>query len=155
MSRIGIYIRRTVDTKTQNYFIKNLKIKGKLKNDFIIPLDWIQENFPSFDFSISVVEFLNEDHDSDLESSYSEFISGTDPNDKNSVFEVIIFKNGDNIELTWNSFSNRIYSIEAAASMNFPFIKILEDIEATPPKNTAIVSNKNSVQFFRVKVKLK
>jgi len=68
---------------------------------------------------------------------YQQFIAGTDPTDKNSVFEVVdITPAAQGLGIVWTSFAGRVYTLEFSPALNGSFTPLQQHIAAAPPLNT-------------------
>ena len=97
-----------------------------------------------------LVDDANEDPDADSHSNYGEYLNGTDPNNRESVFLLRIRSvTALNVILEWNSFTGQSYRLMSCANLGQSFTTISSGIPATPPMNSTSVSP-NSLQCFKV-----
>jgi hypothetical protein len=92
---------------------------------------------------------------------YQQFIAGTDPANKNSVFEIVdIRPDAQGLNLIWTSFTNKLYTLERVDSLNGGFVNssnfilLQQHIVASPPLNTFRDVNGTGPgqHFYRVRV---
>jgi hypothetical protein len=86
---------------------------------------------------------------------YQQFIAGTDPLDKNSVFEFVDIKpTAQGLNIVWTSFSGRSYTLESSAALGGGFTPLQQHIAAAPPVNTYTdtAATGRSPRFYRVLV---
>lgn len=90
------------------------------------------------------------DSDADGLSNYQEYLTGTDPLDPWSCFDILLLLNSvpRQVVLTWPSTSNRTYRIEVADDATH-FRLFRQAIPATPPQNRETVSRVGEKQYFR------
>jgi hypothetical protein len=68
---------------------------------------------------------------------YQQFIAGTDPLDKNSVFEFVDIKpTPQGLNIMWTSFTNRLYTLEFSSALGGSFTPLQQHIPAVPGTNT-------------------
>jgi len=96
------------------------------------------------------------DSDRDGMSDGHEAIAGTDPNNENSRFELVGIQGAASTSgamLQWKSAAGRAYHIWSATNLSAEWMRITNDLPATPPANiyTAAPSS-SSVDHFRVEV---
>jgi|GEM_PF-1686487 len=105
--------------------------------------------------SIAQVELA--DPDGDGQDNLSEYIAGTDPTVKSSVFEIGDAEGSTNSLniLRWLSISNRVYSVQIGSTVGSTFTSLVTSLGATPPMNTYtdVVVRPNPT-FYRVGVNL-
>ena len=88
-------------------------------------------------------------------SYYQQFIAGTDPLDKNSVFEVVDIKpTPQGLNLVWTSFAGRVYTLEFSSALNGSFTPLQQHVAAAPPLNTYTdtAATGPGLRFYRVLV---
>ena len=92
-----------------------------------------------------------EDSDSDGRSNFIECMTGTDPTDPASRYEMslALARQPDVMLVRWSSFSNLIYRIEASPDLK-SFTTIADNIPATPPENSYPVTRNRPREFYRV-----
>jgi hypothetical protein len=86
---------------------------------------------------------------------YQQFIAGTNPLDKNSVFEFVeIQPTPQGLNLVWTSFSGRVYTLESSSTLNTGFTALQQHIAAVPPTNSYTDTAALSLgpKFYRVLV---
>jgi hypothetical protein len=86
---------------------------------------------------------------------YQQFIAGTDPTDKNSVFEFVdIQPTPQGLNVVWTSFAGRVYTLESSPALNGTFTPLQEHLAAQPPANTYTDTNVagQGPRFYRVLV---
>ena len=91
------------------------------------------------------------DSDGDGLSNYQEYLTGTDPTNPASCFNMrLLLDSGPRqVMLTWPSTTNRTYRIEVSED-TAQFRLHRQGIVATPPQNTENVSMAADKQYFRV-----
>jgi hypothetical protein len=68
---------------------------------------------------------------------YQQFVAGTDPLDKNSVFELVDIKpSPQGLNIVWTSFAGRVYTLEFSPALNGSFTPLQQHLAAAPPVNT-------------------
>lgn len=98
------------------------------------------------------------DDDGDGYINLYEWIASTDPLDKHDKFEVQTPDPTSPLRtLRWNSFTNRLYSIEWTTNFTTGFGTIATNIDATPPENvyTDMLHSAESFGYYKIKVQLK
>jgi hypothetical protein len=86
---------------------------------------------------------------------YQQFIAGTDPLDKNSVFAFVDIKPGpQGLNIVWASFAGRSYTVESSAGLGGGFAPLQQHIAAVPPLNTFTdtTATGQNPRFYRVVV---
>jgi hypothetical protein len=86
---------------------------------------------------------------------YQQFIAGTDPLDKNSVFEFVDIKPAaQGLNIVWTSFTNRVYTLESSPALGGSFTPLQQHIAAAPPLNTFTdtTATGQGPRFYRVLV---
>lgn len=86
---------------------------------------------------------------------WQQFIAGTDPTNKNSVFEFVdIRPDPKGLNLIWTSFTNRAYTLEGSDNLGGGFSSLQQHILASPPSNSFLDTNAYSrgQRFYRVRV---
>ena len=86
---------------------------------------------------------------------YQQFIAGTDPTDKNSVFEFVDIKPTlQGLNIVWTSFAGRVYTLESSPALNGVFTPLQQHLAAAPPLNTYTDTNATGQgpRFYRVLV---
>ena len=64
---------------------------------------------------------------------YQQFIAGTNPLDKNSVFEFVDIKpTPQGLNIIWTSFTSRLYTLESSPALNGSFTPLQQHIAAVP-----------------------
>jgi hypothetical protein len=91
------------------------------------------------------------DADGDRLTNYQEYLTGTDPLNASSRFDMRAWLDAipQQAVLTWPSTTNRTYRIEASGDL-VSFQPYLEGIPATPPQNSQTVSMTGNMRCFRV-----
>lgn len=91
------------------------------------------------------------DADQDGRTNYQEYLTGTDPLDPKSRFDVraLLDSVPHTVVLRWPSATNRTYRIEVSSDLG-EFRTATQHIPATPPENTAKVVMLGDQQYFRV-----
>ena len=60
---------------------------------------------------------------------YQQFIAGTDPTDKNSVFEFVDIKpTPQGLNIVWTSFAGRVYTSESSPALNGSFTPLQQHL---------------------------
>lgn len=109
--------------------------------------DWWETAF----FSGKINCDANADGDNDGMKNWQEFIAGTNPTNKSSVFAAVTIKQvGPNkFVLTWASVSNKTYFIQSTTNLATGFNStITSNIAATPPFNTYTNTASSGPAFF-------
>ena len=86
---------------------------------------------------------------------YQQFIAGTDPTDKSSVFEFVDIKpTPQGLNIVWTSFAGRVYTLESSPALNGSFTPLLQHLAAAPPVNAYTDTNAagQGPRFYRVLV---
>ncbi len=93
----------------------------------------------------------SEDSDGDSRSNRLEYLTGTDPQDSGSRYEMLLGlgQQPERMILNWPSFSNLTYRIESSADLK-TFAPVAEAVPATPPRNSYAVMRTQTKEFFRV-----
>jgi len=91
------------------------------------------------------------DADGDGMSNYQEYLTGTDPRNAGSRFDmhVLLDATPRQVAITWPSVTNRTYRIEVSDDAR-QFRPYRQGVPATPPQNREIVSMVGDKQYFRV-----
>ena len=97
-----------------------------------------------------------EDRDGDGMLDWMEDIAGTDPTNSQSIFEVYSVSRTDDPNmavLSWQSWTDRIYSVEMATNILSGFTPLVSALPATPPLNvyTASLASTDAA-YFRISV---
>ena len=89
------------------------------------------------------------DGDGDGMSNYAEFVAGTDPTNKSSVFALSgIAPAATGFEVRWLSAAGRRYTLLKAASLTNAFIAVATGLAANPPENTFTDEAANGAAAF-------
>jgi hypothetical protein len=91
------------------------------------------------------------DRDGDGASDYREFLAGTKPNDKASVFRVSIIRESDRTLLLIESVAGETYSVESASEVIGPWSILAEGLAGTGKQLRVIDTNVAPTQFYRVR----
>jgi hypothetical protein len=86
---------------------------------------------------------------------YQQFIAGTNPLDKNSVFEFVDIKpTPQGLNIMWTSFTNRLYTLESSPALGGSFTPLQQHIAAVPGTNTFTdtTTTGQNPRFYRVLV---
>ncbi|MGO8678839.1 MAG: hypothetical protein ACLQVX_23590 [Limisphaerales bacterium] len=86
---------------------------------------------------------------------YQQFIAGTNPLDKNSVFDFVdIQPTAQGLNIVWTSFSGRLYTLESSPAPGGVFAALQQHIAAAPPVNTFTdtTATGHGPRFYRVLV---
>jgi hypothetical protein len=92
-----------------------------------------------------------EDADADGRSNHAEFMTGTDPTDPHSRFDMrmkLETAPGDFL-VNWSSVAGRTYSIETSDDLA-AFTPLVQGIRATPPQNSCVIPASAARRFYRV-----
>jgi hypothetical protein len=66
-----------------------------------------------------------------------QFLAGTDPTDKNSVFKFVDIKpDSQGLTVSWTSFAGRQYTVQRSGALGSTFTNLQEHIDASPPVNS-------------------
>ncbi len=86
---------------------------------------------------------------------YQQYVAGTNPLDKNSVFEFVDIKpTAQGLNLIWTSFAGRLYTLQSSTSLTGTFTPLQQHLAAVPPLNSytdTTVTGQVS-RFYRVLV---
>ena len=96
--------------------------------------------------------FLGSDGDGDGMTFLAELISGTDPNDSNSVWQCSLVLTNGGFRLSWPSISGRTYTVMRTTNLTNEFTAISPPLPGLPPGNWFESTNMPSNAFYRVKV---
>ena len=86
---------------------------------------------------------------------YQQYIAGTDPTDKNSVFAFVDIKpTAQGLNIVWTSFAGRVYTLLSGSTLNGSFAPLQQHLAAVPPLNTYTDSTVigQGPRFYRVLV---
>lgn len=115
-----------------------------------LPDDWQKAHFGD-DLSVlnkqSISAFY--DFDSDGASNLSEFLSGTDPTDPDSVLKVSISLVGQDLSVSWNSVPGRIYVLEGSNDLK-TWSRIGSPRIATSAQDALVINSLQQATYFRV-----
>lgn len=106
-------------------------------------------------FNVTTGTVATADVDDDGNSNRDEYISGTDPWDDQSIFEVYL--DGNTGLLEWNTVLNRLYTLEHTYNLTNSFTPVpgYEDIPGMGDIDYYLgVSDEATNEFFRVQVRL-
>jgi len=97
------------------------------------------------------------DSDMDRLSNWEEFVAGTDPTNRASVFKItaVGYQEGAGVEVVWTSASNRLYTLERTADLiSGTYTVAASNLVACPPANAYIDVMATGVgeRFYRVVV---
>jgi len=111
----------------------------------------------SYEMTYGLDPFTNSaegDLDNDGRTNLEEYISGTAPNDPNSLFKIMsISPQGTNeAQVVWTSVAGRQYTIQTSENLSTPFVSQGDALSATPPANTAMVPMTGERLFYRILV---
>jgi len=98
-----------------------------------MPDDWeMAHGFDRFDENDA-----DDDADDDGSGNLYEYLAGTIPTNRSSVFQVISVSSvfGSNV-IEWSSTSNRLYCLQFSTNLSSGFTSVTDGIPATPPDNT-------------------
>ena len=97
----------------------------------------------------------NADPDGDGASNYAEYMAGTDPTNKASVFAITSLQTtgSSNVVIQWNSAQYHFYSVLSSTNLLNGWNPLITNRIATPPQNvyTGIVNQSGSV-FYRIRL---
>jgi VCBS repeat-containing protein len=96
----------------------------------------------------------NADPDGDGASNYAEYMAGTDPTNKASVFAVNVPQTGtSNVVIKWNSVQYRYYTVQSATNLIAGWNTLISNNLATPPQNSYTGTyNQAGSTFYRIKL---
>jgi hypothetical protein len=98
----------------------------------------------------------NADADGDGVKNYQEFLAGTDPLNKNSLFILTGIRpdSQGGIDVSWQSVANKTYSLLRSTDLNGPFEVVQDGIAATAPTNSFYDAAASGFgpYFYRVKL---
>jgi len=116
-------------------------------------LDGLNDQWEEKFFGSTKNVFYSDDPDGDGVNNIGEAAMGTDPTDAKSLLRLAIIGDKEKYVLEWSSVEGRVYSIEAAKTLN-RFEVIKEGIASTPPLNRYEVDAADvaSNAFFRIRV---
>jgi hypothetical protein len=83
------------------------------------------------------------DPDGDGATNSQEYSAGTDPRDRNSVFKItgVSLSGVEIVTISWSSAAGRRYSVDRAAQLSGPFVRLTKGVAATPPVTSFSDSN--------------
>ncbi len=91
------------------------------------------------------------DYDVDGQSDWNEYLSGTNPTNANSLFEVAGANPGASAILQWSSATGRTYSIKSNTNLfNSIWLTVTSGIPATPPLNIHTTATDAATTFFLI-----
>ncbi len=96
-----------------------------------------------------------DDPDGDGSSNYAEYLAGTDPTNKSSVFAINVpqITGGSNLLIRWSSVLNRFYTVQAATNLTGGWSTLSSNNAATPPVNTYTGSlGPTGAAFYRIRL---
>ena len=98
------------------------------------------------------------DSDGDGADNLTEYISGFDPTDSNSVFRITSFTappaGNSPFIVTWNAVEGRVYNVDWTGSLVVPFTDISGDLPYPASTYTDTDERTGQQQFYRVDVRL-
>ncbi len=91
------------------------------------------------------------DADADGLTNYQEYLTGTDPNDADSKFNMrtLLDSVPGQVLLSWPSTTNLTYRIEVSEDIE-NFRTYISGIQGTPPRNTQVILTSNAHEYFKV-----
>ena len=91
------------------------------------------------------------DADEDGVTNYQEYLTGTDPIDPDSKFNMrtLLDSVPGQVLLSWPSNTNLTYRIEVSEDME-NFRTYISGIQGTPPRNTQVILTSNAHEYFKV-----
>lgn len=145
---------------TDNIQLYSLLISGSVSGDSDedgMPNDWEIQYFGGYTNAVAEV-----DADGDGLDNLSEYISGYDPTDSNSVFKVTGYEappagSSAPFILTWNPVAGRFYTVgynDNLLTSDFAEIPDAIDLPYTQNSYTDTVDRIGSMHFYRVEVRL-
>jgi len=105
-----------------------------------------------FYFNNETIAARTADPDGDHHGNFDEFLAGTDPIDRRSVFSITEVKVGPGSAaiVRWSSVPSRTYSLWKADGNGFTFHAIASNLWATPPINSFTNLTTSSRDIYRV-----
>ena len=97
----------------------------------------------------------NADSDGDGESNYAEYMAGTDPTNKTSVFAINVqqIPGSSNVVFKWSSVQYHFYAVQAATNLVSSWSTLTSNNIATPPQNVYTGTYKQAVTtFYRIRL---
>ena len=115
-----------------------------------LPDDWQKEYFGT-DLSALDKQTISAffDYDSDGASNLSEFLSGTDPTDPDSILKVSISLAGENLSVSWNTIAGRVYVLEGSSDLK-SWNRIGSPRIATSNQDALVINGLEQATYFRV-----
>ncbi len=95
------------------------------------------------------------DPDGDGASNYAEYMAGTNPTNKTSVFAVNVpqMTGGSNVLIKWSSVPYRFYSVLSATNLTGGWSTLVSNSMATPPLNSYTGTvNQTGPTFYRIRL---
>lgn len=91
------------------------------------------------------------DRDGDGASNYEEFIAGTNPNDRTSVFQVVLEVGVNHSVLKFPTAAGATYRVESAATVTGPWVVVAAGIAGTGSTLRIASAVQESALFYRVR----
>ncbi len=115
--------------------------------------DGLPDAWERYHFLSETAARPDEDSDHDGRSNFVECMTGTDPNNASSRFDMRLALDSvpGQFVLTWPSVAGKTYRVEVSDDMQ-TFTPLLQGIAATPPENSCRVTLGKAKQFFRISV---
>ena len=122
---------------------------GVTTNDF--DGDGLSDAWERYYFLSLTAAQPGEDMDGDERSNFTEFMTGTDPTDAGSRFDMrsALRTTPGQIALNWASVAGRTYAVEVSEDL-VNFTPVATGLAATPPQNTHEVPAPHGRLFYRV-----
>jgi hypothetical protein len=92
------------------------------------------------------------DSDGDRHSNFSEFLAGTDPTDRQSLFSIIDVRPGPASIVRWSSVAGRSYSLWKIKPDGLVIESVASNLPATPPINSYTNFGASVAEFYRVRM---
>ncbi|MFO7869888.1 MAG: right-handed parallel beta-helix repeat-containing protein [Kiritimatiellia bacterium] len=114
-----------------------------------VPVGWLIEHGLGTNDAAAI-----DDEDGDFSLNWEEYYAGTVPTNDSSVLSISsVLPTGTNMEVRWQSVSNRYYTIEKCSNLlNAGWDPVTNRIRGTEPLNTLTVGTSSARSFYRIKV---
>jgi len=155
---IAVEVLRHSSTLSQKYALDDFRIQGvQFSGDH--DMDYMPDAWETA-HGFNTNDFNDADLDADRDgmSNYAEFRAGTDPRLAGSQFKLRLSDKDSGIgipfELSWNSLSNRWYTIRRSTNLVEGFAVLQTGIESQPPANTYqdLTATNAPAYFYKIEV---
>ena len=121
-----------------------------------IPDWWLLQYFGHTTGSAADLSRTEDDADGDGVTNLAEYLAGTDPRSAGSYLAIRSITAGVDspVELTWGSVSNKLYTVQKAASLTAGFTNLQQHILGMPPQNSYIDTSADAAgqYFYRLRL---